>query len=126
VALPSAVDRGDDRLEIAAIKPGPVGQIGRSEISRARGVVAMAGGAIGQEYLASGRDLFGVPGGRRGGIAQRQNIGRDIVDLWAFQYLIASERRHLGDPAVVMRRVDANAHSFGDRLRLAAPSVRSG
>ena len=62
VPLASAVDRGDDLFKVAAIDPVLVGQIGRSHIRVALGVLAVTSGTVRQEHLPARLDRANVLG----------------------------------------------------------------
>src|SRR5690606_41439834 len=74
MSLTSAVNGGDDCLQVTAIDPVSVGQVGRAQIPVAFGILAVAGGAIGQKYLLSGLD-----GAEIGRASCRERVSISVV-----------------------------------------------
>src|SRR5690349_20144856 len=79
VAFAAAMYGGYDGPDIAAIDPVVVGEVRRTHLRVALGVLSMAGGACRQEYLPARLDLLDALGRRVVRMAERIDIGGDVV-----------------------------------------------
>src|SRR5262245_39938030 len=121
--LPAAPDRGEDRLQIAAIDPELVREVRRAEVRVALAGRAMAGGAVlGKDGLAGFDPVCRCLVCRR--TRQGSYIGDDVLDVGAGENPVAAEANHLGVPGIGMGGIDADPYRFGDRFRSAAPQPR--